>query len=195
MFPLFSPISGLSMDLLSPNQSTPSFNSNSKRKERNKVRRKKYKLKKKQQKNKKKPAQIPFTFKPKCNKTWKWKTTKSTCLRLKQKRLLLKVHNLITLKEKNSALIYKLQCNIHTQYYKDRNSVISTSTKSSSSPSSIHSSSNIQNEINLLKDHNASLQKRMMDIKPFSTYFSLQQNFFPQKLSQRPQTKDATQQS
>ena len=68
------------------------------------------------------------------------------------------------MKGKNSALIYKLQCNIHTQYYKDRNSVISTSTKSSSS-SSIHSSSNIQNEINLLKDHNASLQKRIMDIK------------------------------
>ena len=44
---------------------------------------------------------------------------------------------------------------------KDRNSVISTSTKSSSS---IHSS-DIQNAINLLKDDNASLQKRIINIK------------------------------
>ena len=75
--------------------------------------------------------------------------------------MLFKVHNLITLKEQNLALIYKLQCDIHTQYYKDRNSVISTSTKSSSS---IHSS-DIQNSINLLKDDNASLQKRITNIK------------------------------
>ena len=162
MFLLFSPLSGLSMDLLNPNQTTPSLYS--KRKECYKVRRKKCKLKKKQQKSKEKTAKIPFTFKPKCTKTWKWKTLKSTCLTLKQKRLLLKVHNLIALKEQNSALIYKLQCNIHTQYYMDRNSVISTSAKSSSSSSS-HSQSNIQNEINLLKDHNTPLQKRIMDIK------------------------------
>ena len=66
-------------------------------------------------------------------------------------------------------MIYKLQCNIHTQYYKDRNSVISTSTKTSSSilssSSSIHSSVTIQNEINLLKDQNASLQERIKNIK------------------------------
>ena len=41
-------------------------------------------------------------------------------------------------------------------------SVISTSTKTSSS---IHSSSTIQNDINLPKDQNASLQQRIMDIK------------------------------
>ena len=95
--------------------------------------------------------------------------TSSTLLQNKQKRLLFKVHNLITLKEQNLALIYKLQCNIHTQYYKDRNSVISTSTKTSSSilssSSSIHSSVTIQNEINLLKDQNASLQERIKNIK------------------------------
>jgi len=166
---LFSPLSGLSMDLLNPNnQSLPSPSLNSKRKERNKIRKQKYKLKKKQQKGKKKPNQIPITFKPKSTRAWKWKTLKSSFLPNKQKRLLFKVNSLIALKEQNSALIYKLQCDIHTQCYKDRNSVISTSTKSSSSSSSsssIHSSSNIQNEINLLKDHNTSLQKRIMDIK------------------------------
>jgi len=44
---LFSPLSGLSMNLLNPNQSLPSSSLNSKRKERNKVRKQKYKLKRK----------------------------------------------------------------------------------------------------------------------------------------------------
>ena len=145
-----------------------------------KIRRQKYKLKKKQQ-GKKKPNKIPITFKPKCTKAWKWKTLKSSLLLITQKRLLFLIHNLISLKEQNSALIYKLQCNIHTQYYKDCNAVISTSTKSSSS---IHSLSNFQNDINLLKDHNASLQKRIMDIK-LSQHAFHSNNFFPQKLPQR----------
>ena len=164
MCTLFSPLSGLSMDLLTPNQPQllPSSSLNIKRKERNKIERQNYKLKQKLRKGEKKQRKNPIPFKAKCTKAWKWKTLKSKLLQNKQKRLLFKVHNLITLKEQNLALIYKLQCNIHTQYYKDRNSDISTSTKSSSS---IHSPSTIQNEINLLKDHNATLQKRIMDIK------------------------------
>ena len=169
MFTLFSPFSGLSMDLLTSNQPQPqplpSSSLNNKRKERNKIKRQKYKLKKKLQKNKKKQKKQkknPIPFKAKCNKAWKWKTLKSRFLQTKQKRLLFKVHNYISLKEQNLALIYKLQCNISSQRYKDRNSVIHTSTKSSSS---IHSSSNIQNYINLLKDQNTSLQKRITNIK------------------------------
>ena len=152
------------MDLSTPKQPQPlpSLSLSNKRKERNKIRKQKYKLKKKLQEGKKKTKKNPIPFKAKCNKTWKWKTLKSTCLQPKQKRLLFKVHNYITLKEQNSALIYKLQCNISSQHYKDRNSVIHTSTKSSSS---IHSSSNIQNDINLLKDQNTSLQKRITNIK------------------------------
>ena len=171
MFTLFYPFSGLSMDLLTSNQPQPqplfSSSLNNKRKELNKIKRKKYKLKKKLQKNQKKKKQEkqkknPIPFKAKCNKAWKWKTLKSRFLQTKQKRLLFKVHNYITVKEQNLALIYKLQCTINSQYYKDRNSLISTSTKSSSS---IHSSSNIQNDINLLKEQNATLQKRITSIK------------------------------
>lgn len=133
MFTLFSTLSGLSMDLLNPNQSLPSPSFNSKKKECNKVRRdRNTNSRKKHQKGKKKPNKIPTTFKPKCTKVWKWKTLKSSFLTTQEKRLLFKVHNLIALKEQNSALIYKLQCNIYTQYYKDHNSVMSTSTKSSS---------------------------------------------------------------
>ena len=151
------------MDLLTPNQPQPlpSSSLNNKRKERKKIKRQKYKLKKKLQKSKKKQKKSPSPLNAKCTRAWKWRTLKSTSLQIKQKRLLFKVHNLITLKEQNLALIYKLQCDIQTQYYKDRNSVISTSTKSSSS---IHSS-DIQNSINLLKDDNASLQKRIINIK------------------------------
>ena len=159
MYTLFSQLSGLSMDLLAPSQPQPL---NNKRKERNKIKRIKYKLKKKLQKNTKKQKTNPIPFKAKCNKAWKWKILKSKYLQTKQKRLLFKVHTYITLKEKNLAVIYKLQCNISNQYYKDRNSIIHTSTKSSSS---IQSSSDIQNDINRLKEHNASLQKRITDIK------------------------------
>ena len=60
----FSPLSGLSMDFLTPNQPQPlpSSSLNNKRKEHSKIQRQKYKLKKKLQKSKKKQKKnrIPF---------------------------------------------------------------------------------------------------------------------------------------
>ena len=96
MFTPFSPLSGLSMDLLTPNQPQPlpSSSLNNKRKEREKIKRQKYKLKKKLQKSKKKQKKSPSPLNAKCTRAWKWRTLKSTSLQIKQKRLLFKVHNL-----------------------------------------------------------------------------------------------------
>ena len=46
------------------------------------------------------------TKKKEITRAWKWRTLKATSLQIKQKRLLFKVHNLITLKEQNLALVY-----------------------------------------------------------------------------------------
>lgn len=87
---------------------------------------------------------------------------KTSFLPIKQKKLLFKSSNLLAIKEYNTALIYKLQCNISTEYYKDRNSTISTSIISSSSS---HSPTSLQSEINALKKDNNILQSRITNIK------------------------------
>ena len=56
---------------------------------------------------------------------------------------------------------FKLQCLISKEYHKDRNNTISTTTTSSSSKSP----SSIQTEINLLKQENNALHKRIINIK------------------------------
>ena len=152
MIILFSPFSGLFMDALNPNPSLHPWTI----KEKNVTR-----LENRNINNRRARKNLIKLHSPSNLNAPKLGNGKHLNRPNKQKRLLFKVHNLISVKEQNTALIYKLQCNIHTQYYKDHNSVICTSTKSSS----IHSSSNIQNGINLLKDHNASLQKRNMAIK------------------------------
>ena len=46
---------------------------------------------------------------------------KSKHLTLWQKKLLFEAHKVHKLKECNSALVYNLQCNLHTLFYKDKN--------------------------------------------------------------------------
>ena len=104
---------------------------------------------------------ITTTFKPTSNKSWKWKVLKASVITTKQKKLLFKLSNLLTLKEHNSAKIFKLQCLISKEYHKDRYNTISTATTSSSSKSP----STIQTEINLLKQENHVLHKRITNIK------------------------------
>ena len=66
-------------------------------------------------------------------------------------KLLFQVRKPLTLQERNTALIYDLQCDLYSEYYKDKNSTISISTKSSSTQ---HSPSNLEADIAYLKNHN-----------------------------------------
>ena len=76
-------------------------------------------------------------------------------------KLLFQAHNLYKIKERNSALIFQLQCQLHTIFFKDKNSTITTSTTSSSN----QTSASLQEDIATLHSHNSHLQLRIKAIK------------------------------
>ena len=65
------------------------------------------------------------------------------------------------IKERNSALIFQLQCQLHTIFFKDKNSTITTSTTSSSN----QTPASLQEDIPILHSHNNHLQLRIKAIK------------------------------
>ena len=95
------------------------------------------------------------------NSGWRLFTLKSQQLSLRQKKLLFQVYNLYKIKERHSALIFQPQCHLHTIFYKDKNSTITTSTTSSSN----QTLSTLQEDIATLNSHNSHLQVRIEAIK------------------------------
>ena len=79
----------------------------------------------------------------------------------RQKKLLFQAHNLYKIKERNSALIFQLQCQLNTIFFKDKNSTITTSTTSSSN----QTPASLQEDIATLHSHNSHLQLRIKTIK------------------------------
>ena len=95
-----------------------------KKRERNRIKKKKYKLKIKHKKANTTPKYTKPSLTVKTNHGWRWFTLKSKQLSLRQKKLLFQAHNLYKIKERNSALIFQLQCQLNTIFFKDKNSTI-----------------------------------------------------------------------
>ena len=132
-----------------------------KKRERNRIKKKKYKLKIKHKRANTTPKYTKPSLTVKTNRGWRWFTLKSKQLSLKQKKLLFQAHNLYKIKERNSALIFQLQCQLNTIFFKDKNSTITTSTTSSSN----QTPASLQEDIATLHSHNSHLQLRIKTIK------------------------------
>ena len=132
-----------------------------KKRERNRIKKKKYKLKIKHKRANTTPKYTKPSLTVKTNRGWRWFTLKSKQLSLKQKKLLFQAHNLYKIKERNSALIFQLQCQLNTIFFKDKNSAITTSTTSSSN----QTPASLQEDIATLHSHNSHLQLRIKTIK------------------------------
>ena len=132
-----------------------------KKTERNRIKKKKYKLKIKHKRANTTPKYTKPSLTVKTNRGWRWFTLKSKQLSLKQKKLLFQAHNLYKIKERNSALIFQLQCQLNTIFFKDKNSAITTSTTSSSN----QTPASLQEDIATLHSHNSHLQLRIKTIK------------------------------
>ena len=132
-----------------------------KKTERNRIKKKKYKLKIKHKRANTTPKYTKPSLTVKTNRGWRWFTLKSKQLSLKQKKLLFQAHNLYKIKERNSSLIFQLQCQLNTIFFKDKNSAITTSTTSSSN----QTQASLQEDIATLHSHNSHLQLRIKTIK------------------------------
>ena len=123
-------------DPLPPGPSKTNSNKSSKQKERNKRKKEKYKQKKKN-KTRKTTDKPPQHRKPRTKKQWTWKILRSDQIKLQQKRTLFTINKLYNLKEQNQAIIYNLQSCLFTSTFKNKESIITTSIKSTSE--NIHS--------------------------------------------------------
>ena len=146
-------------DPLPPGPSKTNSNKSSKQKERNKRKKEKYKQKKKN-KTRKTTDKPPQHSKPRTKKQWTWKILRSDQIKLQQKRTLFTINKLYNLKEQNQAIIYNLQSCLFTSTFKNKESIITTSIKSTSE--NIHS---FQHSIQELKTDNLNLDKRISSIK------------------------------
>ena len=133
-----------------------------KRKERNKRKRRNYKLKLKHNKlHKQKTSTNHKYFKLRSNKQWTQAILKSKHLSLQQKKKLFKHHNLCKIQEHNSALIFNLESTLSTVTFKNRQSMIDTSTISSSSTSV----PDLLSSISCLKTENNRIQQQINELR------------------------------
>ena len=126
---------------------------------RNKRRKAKYRQKKKLQQRKKQPRQPAFQ-KITSKRQWSWKVLRTPNLTLQQKRKLFTIHKLFCIKEQNLALIHTEQAKLLTCTFKNDQSIVTTTTKSTSS-----TVSDVQMSISILKSENDKLQHRISSLK------------------------------
>jgi hypothetical protein len=130
-----------------------------KKQDKNKKKRLKYKLKLKENKNKK-PRKSYKTLYSK--KLWFKEVKSSKNLKINQKKKLIKIHNLEKIQEYNYTLLCNQQLSIHKETYKD--SEANSTTSFSTNPRD-QSATTILDNIKLIKEDIANLNKKIENIK------------------------------
>ena len=129
--------------------------------ERNRWKKAKYKQKKMQKKSTtatRKPYKIDK--KPRMKRQWTWTIKSSKPIKLQHKRALLSIHQLSNIKEQNLANIHNLQTLLVSTIFKNKHSVITSTTTSSSG-----NTENVLYSIQTLRNKNLSIDKRISSIQ------------------------------